>query len=125
GGLEPEQIERLEHEADKTIAVASGLALGQAPDEPAIEGVLAAVVVIQDAEDVEQRGLSRTGRPHDGDELSLRDVQVHVLEHVHPVLGRAVELVDGSELDHGASGGRRSSGGSSKSSPSGQRSSGS
>ena len=49
--------------------------------------------LVEDAENVEQCGLARARRAHDGDELALPDVEVYALEHVER-LRAVVGLVD-------------------------------
>src|SRR6185369_440081 len=58
--LEAEQIERLKDEADQAVAIVRGLGLAQISDQLVVEVVSAAIVVIQNAQDVEQRGLAGT-----------------------------------------------------------------
>jgi hypothetical protein len=45
---------------------------------------------VQPCEDVHQRALTGAGRPHDGGELALRDVDVHVPQSVHGSIALAV-----------------------------------
>ena len=59
----------------------------------AAKKIFARVVVVEDAENVEQCGLARARRAHDGDELALPDVEVYALEHVER-LRAVVGLVD-------------------------------
>src|SRR5690606_17945461 len=99
-GLEREQVERLEDEADEAVSVASRLALAEPFHELTIQEVLAAVVAIQDAEDVEQRRLARARGAHDRHELAGCDVQVHVPEHVERRVPAAVGLVDLLQANH-------------------------
>jgi len=54
-GFERQQVERLEHEAQESVAIVCGLGLREVPDQRVAEPVLAGVVVVEDAEDVEQR----------------------------------------------------------------------
>src|SRR6187402_3130250 len=68
--LEAEQVERLKDEADQSIAVVSGLTLAQIADQLVVEVVRPLIVVVQDAQDVEQRGLARAGRAHDRHQLA-------------------------------------------------------
>ena len=44
--------------------------------------LVAAVVVVEDAEDVQQRRLPRSRCAHDGHQLAPRDIEVDVAEHV-------------------------------------------
>src|SRR5205823_2163809 len=66
-----------------------------------VEGVAPLVVVVEDAEDVEQGRLARARGAHDGDELALVHAQVDVAKHRDRAGADLVRLVDAGELDHG------------------------
>ena len=93
-----DEVEALEHEADHPVTVVGGLFLGQVPDQLAVQPVFTRVVIVQDAEDVEEGGLAGARRAHDGNELSPFDGEVDALEHVErlPVI---VSLVDVFQFD--------------------------
>ena len=71
-------------------------------DEPARKVVVALIVVIKDAEDVQQRGLAGARRAHDGNELAVLYVEADSFQHMERV-GRAevVGLMDVFEMKHG------------------------
>ena len=94
GVLERQQVEGLEHEPEHAVAQPRGLGLPQIADRLAGQHVAAGVVSVEHAEDVQQRGLARARRAHDGHQLALADVQVDALEHVQGLLPGAVVLVD-------------------------------
>jgi hypothetical protein len=98
--LERQQVEGLEHEAQLLVTQARGLGLPQVVDLLTGQLVAALVVPIEDAEDVQQRGFAGTRRAHDGDQLSIADMQVDALQDVHGLLARTVRLVDAVKLDH-------------------------
>ena len=84
---------RPSHETDHPVAVVRRRLLGEVLDEFAVQPVFSRIVIVQDAQDVEQRGLAGAGRAHDGHELAPFDSQVDSLEHMQrlPVI---VGLVD-------------------------------
>ena len=91
--LERNEVERLEHEADKAVAVVGRLVLAQVLDGRSGERVFAAVVSVEYAHDVEQCGLSRTRSSHYRHELALPDVERNAFEHVQ-FCSVVVSLVD-------------------------------
>ena len=70
-------------------------------DEPARKVVVALIVIIKDAEDIQQRGLAGAWRAHDGDELAFVYVKADSFQHMERV-GRAeiVGLMDVFEVKH-------------------------
>ena len=100
GVLERQQVEGLEHEAQELVAQARGFGLPQIADRVTRQHVAAAVIAVENAEDVQQRGFAGAGRAHDGHQLAFADVQVDALEHVQGLLAGAVILVDVVQLDH-------------------------
>ncbi|HZJ63115.1 MAG TPA: ATP-binding cassette domain-containing protein [Kofleriaceae bacterium] len=99
-GLERQQVERLEHEADEPVAVVRGAPLGQVADQRVAEPVVARVVIVEDAQDVEQGRLARPRRTHDRDELAVGDLELDVAQHVEAVSADAIVLVDLLEAQH-------------------------
>src|SRR5262249_27303048 len=101
------QIIELEDEADVGGAPARKLALGKAVDARARDRDLAGVRPVDAAEQVEQRGLARAGRPHHGDEVALRDRQVEMVEDRDRLLafdeafGKAGKASHGNVVRHG------------------------
>ena len=98
GRLEVDEVEALEHEADHPVAVVRRLLFGQVLDELAVQPVFAGVVIVQDAQDIEEGGLAGAGGAHDGHELPAFDGEVDALEHVQR-LSVVVRLVDSLEFD--------------------------
>ena len=98
GRLEADEIERLEHEPDHLVAIGRAFALAQVLDELAGQVILPFVIIVEDAQDVEQGRLSRSGSTHDRHEFSLLNLQIDPLQHVErlPVV---VSLVDSLEFD--------------------------
>ena len=56
------------------------IALRQPVDAPPGDVDLAGVGAIDAAEQVEQRRLARSGRPHHGDEIAARNRQIEMIE---------------------------------------------
>jgi hypothetical protein len=100
-GLVAEQVEALEHEPDHPVAEQGGARGVEVLHEHVVEVVGALVVAVEDAEDVEERGLPAAGGPGDRDELAVLHVQIDALEDRDgPVLER-VGLPKATEPDHG------------------------
>ena len=55
----------------------------------------------ESADDVEQRGFARAGRPHDGQELAALDVQIDAAQRRHVDFAHAVDLAQIARLDDG------------------------
>ena len=66
-----DEVEALEHEADVALAELGALPLLQLSDLLPQQLVAARGGVVQEAEDVEQRGFAAARRPHHGDELAV------------------------------------------------------
>ena len=75
-----DEVEALEYEAYVAFAVLGALFLFQRADFLAEELVLARGGVVEEAEDVEKGGLAAAGGAHDGNELTLLDVERDVVE---------------------------------------------
>ena len=88
-----------ENVADHVVAGRGGLRLAEILDQAAGQIVAAAIIVVEDAEDVEQRRFARSGCAHDGDQFALFHREVDTLEHMQgrPVV---VGLVDVFQLYH-------------------------
>ena len=98
-GLEADEIETLKDESNQPVAVFGSFGLREIADELSVDAVFAAVVVVENAEDVEQRGLARTRRAHDGYEFAFLDAQVDAFQYVER-LGAEVGLVDVFQFYH-------------------------
>ena len=98
GGLEADEVEGLEDEADHAVAVVRGLALGEVLDQAAVDVVFTRIIVVQDAQDIEQRGLAGAGGSHDRDEFPLVDAKVDSFQDVQR-LTVVVCLIDVFEFD--------------------------
>ena len=87
-----DQVEALEHKADVALAELGALLLLQAADFGAEEFIGTAGGIVQQAEDVQQRGLAAAGRAHDGDELAVLDFEGNAVE------GRGLDLFRPEDL---------------------------
>jgi hypothetical protein len=99
-GLEREEVEALEDEADLAVAHLGGASLREIFHERVAEGVGARVVVVEDAEDVQERRLATAGGPRDRDELPPLDEEIDVAKHVERVVPELVRLVEPLDADH-------------------------
>ncbi len=80
--LVADEVERLEHESYHVVAQVGGLVLGEILDQHSVEVILARVVVVEDAEYVEQSRFARAGRTHYRHQLALVNLEVDILEHM-------------------------------------------
>ena len=105
GVLVVDQVERLEDIADHVVACGGGLRLRQPLDEASGEEVVAAVVVVEDSENVQQGRFARSRGPHDRHQFTLADLEVDALQHVQR-RSVVVGLVDVFQLYHDPRGGK-------------------
>ncbi len=82
GRFEADEVEALEDESYHPVAVFGRLSFREVLDKLSGKVISAGVVVVKDAQDVEEGGLSGTGCPHDRNELSALYVKVDALEHM-------------------------------------------
>ncbi len=71
-----EQVIALKHEPDVLLLQRQPVFLPHRMDRLMVQLVLSAPISVMHAEDVEQSRLSRSGRPHDRDELSWLHVEI-------------------------------------------------
>ena len=88
-----EKIEILEHEAEALAAEARQLAPAQAADVLAVHQDVADRGAVDSGDAVEQRGLARARRAHDGHELPLRHVERDSVQGAGDVLAASVVLL--------------------------------
>ena len=91
-----QQLMKLEHEADVSVAEVGELLLVQSSHVHSVNHYLPAVRRVERTDYLEQCGLSRTARSHDAHHLSFVYMQVDALEH----LQRAEALCDILYVDH-------------------------
>ena len=91
-----QQVEALEDETDIAIADAGKLLVVHAGHGWAEQSVLAQIGSVQTPEDVHKCRLARTRRPHYGYEVFALDLDVDVIERVHP---RFADLGDAKPLE--------------------------
>src|SRR5665213_2596658 len=89
-----DQVEALEDEADVPAAQAREFLLTQFRDLLAKERIAAAVGIVEQAEDVEQRRLAASRRAHDREEFPATHHERYLRQGVSLHLGRAVDLAD-------------------------------
>ena len=93
-------MEELEDEADLLAPHARQFVVGQAGHVAAVEVVAAAVGAVEQADDVEQRGLAGAGRPHDGEVFAGRDVEADAAQGMHFLVADGEDALDAGECDH-------------------------
>ncbi len=96
------QIERLKDEAKEAVAVFGGLRFADVFDQMTIEPVLANVVFVEDAEDVEQGRFAGAGGTHDRHHFTLFDGEVNAFEYFQAGVLGSVGFADVPEFDHKA-----------------------
>src|SRR5262245_13029872 len=96
------QMEELEDEADVPLPVCGELVVVEIRDVLALQSVGARRRAVEQAEHVQQRGLSRARRAHDRDVLACVDLEIDVVERVHDLFADDVLSADSGELHHGA-----------------------
>ena len=95
------QIVALEHKTNGVVAVGVPVAVGVLFGGDAVDDEVAAVVAVQAADDVQQRGLAGAAGAEDGDEFAVAKVQTDLVKgRLHKIAG-LVLLVDLFELKHG------------------------
>jgi len=107
-----DQVEGLKDEADAAPADAAQFVVGESGDVVAIEEIPPGGRAIEAAEQVHQRRLAASRRPHDGDVLAVFDPQIEAAERFdeHASVGLVVHLGEALKLrrgEHGGGGGWR------------------
>ena len=90
----------MEHKADVALAELGALFFLEAADLGAEELIRAAGGIIQQAQDIQQRGLATARRSHDGDELAVLDFKGNAVERCGLDLFRAEDLGKVGNIDH-------------------------
>ncbi len=101
-----QQVEALEDEADLVAAQLREPLLLEARDLGPVDPDLAAAGLVEAGEDVHEGALAGAGRPHDGREPALRDVDVDAAQGAHGGVALAVGACEVARLDDGAARGR-------------------
>src|SRR6185369_12540017 len=76
------------------------LFVAQPRDFAPVEAVGAGRGTVEAAEDVQQGGLSRAGRPHDRQIVSVGDLEIQTLERVNRAAADLVGARDAGQRDH-------------------------
>ena len=77
-----DEVVALEHEADRVVAVGVPVPIPVFFRRNAVDDQIAAVVTVEAADDVEQRGLSRTARAQDRNKFVFAQVQTDAVERL-------------------------------------------
>ena len=99
-GLVGDEVIALEHEADGVVAVGVPVPVGVAAGGDAVDDELAAVVAVEAADDVEQRGLARAAGAEDGDKFAVAQVEADPVERCLCQIAGGVFLFDIDKLKH-------------------------
>ena len=97
-GLVGNQVVTLKDKADGMVAVSVPVPIPEVPGRASVDDEVAPGVLIQSADDVQHGGLSAAGRPQNGDQFALAELQVDALEGVHGVFAGRVILLDAFEF---------------------------
>src|SRR5689334_8388474 len=104
-GQHRQEVVELEHKADMGSTPPRQRSVRELVNTPAVHPDAARAGGVQPADQVEEGGLARTGWPHEGNEISLRNIQVDVVEHFDLLATAYIGLGYGMDLDqiaHGA-----------------------
>src|SRR3989442_92683 len=97
---EPDLLEGLEHEPDLLVADARQLVVGQVAHFQAVEPVLARGGGVEAADEVHERRLPRSRRPHHRHVLVLADLEAHAAQRVHDLAAHVVVAGELVREDH-------------------------
>src|ERR1019366_2391076 len=94
-----QEIETLKNETERVAAQQRALVGAEFFDRDALVEVGAGRRDIETAEDIHQRGFSRSARAHDGDKLAALDREVDALERLKGSVADAVGFGQAMQLD--------------------------
>ena len=94
------QIIALEHEADGVVAVGIPVPVIVFLGGNAVDDQITAVVTVQTADDIEQRGLAGAGGAQDGNKLIVPQVQTHSVQGCLHQISRNILFSDVLDLQH-------------------------
>ena len=96
-----DQVVGLENEADGVVAVGVPVRVCKAPGGLVVDDQVARAVVVEPADDVQQRRLAAAGVAEDRHKFVLAELQIHALERVHGRLSDDIVLFDPAQFQHG------------------------
>ena len=99
-GLVGDEIVGLEDEPDAVVAECVPVAVLVFLGRDAVDDEVARVVVVEPADDVEQRRLPRTRRPEDCHELAVAEGDGHVVERGLSEAAGGIGFADIAKLEH-------------------------
>lgn len=83
------------------IAQRSRLAFFEVADGNTGELITATIMAVEQTEDIEQSGLARPRRPHDGNHFTFMDLQENALQHMQAPVALTVVFMNIVKLNHG------------------------
>jgi hypothetical protein len=101
GGKHGQKIIELEYEPDVPGAPFSQIAVGKLVHPLAADADGATGRPVQAANEIEQRALARTGRPHEGQKLTDGDFEVEVFEHMNVFRPAMEDFLHAIDVDEG------------------------
>ena len=98
-----DEVEGLEDKTNHSVAIVGSFGFTEVLDEYIAEVICSFVVVVEDAENVEQGGFSTARCAHNAHKFAVFDVEVDAFEHVQRLTG-IVGLMDVFEMKHRSGG---------------------
>lgn len=98
-----DEVVTLEHEADGVVAVGIPVAALVLLGGDAVDHQIAGIIMVEPADNVEQRGFARSGRTEDGHELAVAQVQADIVQRLLHEIAGFVLFGDALDLQHAAS----------------------
>ena len=95
-----DQIVALEHEADGVVAVGVPVPVAEAACGDAVDDQIPGVIAVKAADDIQQRGLSGSGRAEDRDKLVVPETEAHAVQRLLDEVSRPVLFADIANLKH-------------------------
>src|SRR5438067_96153 len=94
------QVIELEYKTDMASAPCRQAAAGQLVDTFAVDRDTAFVRPVKPANEIEQRGLAGTRRPHQGQKLAFRNLEIEFVQDLDLLLAAPITLYDILKGDH-------------------------
>ena len=99
-GLVGDQVVALEHKANRVVAVSIPIPVLVVLGGAAVDDQVTIGVLIQTADNVQQRGLAATGRSQNGHKFAFAKLQAHTPQRMHIAAAAGVDLSDIFKFKH-------------------------